>query len=458
MAKKILLYLSSLMLCGCSFYKEFEKPEVETQHIFGRNIEPQYLEDSTSMASLSWKDVFTDVYLQRLISHVLSNNADMKIANLNIDKAEAYLKTARLDYLPTASFNPQCQITKSLWNDNSSTSKHFSMPVQANWEIETFGKITNNKRKASIDASLALDYAQATRARLIAATASLYYRLLMLDAQAVIALETKEGWDKTVETMKALKEAGMTNEAGVAQNEANAIGISMTILDLDRQINEVQNSLCILLSRPLGTIVRGQLDDQVFPESFSVGVPAKLLENRPDIREAEKNLAKTYYDVKIAKASLFPSLSLSGMAGWTNNYGGIPNPGGFIAQAFAGVSQPIFAHKRLKYNYKNAQKEQEIALIQYQQKILEAGNEVNKAILKYQTVKAKTELYENQVAALERAAMSTELLMKHGSTTYLEVITAQQSLLNANLSRVTNKFEEIQSIIEVYTALGGGCY
>lgn len=457
MIKKVLIYLSSLVLCGCSFYKEFEKPEVETKHLFGRNIENQYLEDSVSMASMSWKDVFTDEYLQRLISHVLYNNTDMKIANLNIDKAEASLKSAKLNYIPTLEFAPQCQITKKVWDGDNSTTKHFSMPLQSSWEIEIFGKITNNKRKAALDVSLAMDYAQATRARLIATTATLYYRLLMLDAQAVIALETKEAWDKTVEMMKALKEAGMTNEAGVAQNEANAIGISMTILDLDRQINEVENSLCILLSRPLGTIVRGQLDDQIFPENFSIGVPALLLQNRPDIREAEKNLAKTYYDVKIAKANLFPSLSLSGMSGWTNDYGGIPNPGGFIAQAFAGATQPIFKHKELKRNYKNAQRDQEIALLNYQQKILEAGNEVNRAILKYQTVKAKTELYENQVEALERAVMSTELLMKHGSTTYLEVITSQQSLLNANLSRITNKFEEIQSIIEVYTALGGGC-
>ena len=254
-----------------------------------------------------------------------------------------------------------------------------------------------------------------------------------------------------------MKKAGMMNEAGLAQTEATYYNIRTTVLTLKESVNETQNTLCLLLAKTPQHIERGSLSEAVLPANISVGVPVSVLSRRPDVRAAEHELEGAFYDTNKARSSFYPQISLSGTAGWTNSIGGaIVNPGEFIGSAILSLLQPIFNKGALIANLKAMKANQEIAYLNFQRSILKAGSEVNVALDKYQTAKAKSDFYAKQVSTLEVAANSTKLLMKYGNTTYLEVLTAQTTLLNAQLNQVSNKFVEIQSMIELYRALGGG--
>ena len=195
----------------------------------------------------------------------------------------------------------------------------------------------------------------------------------------------------------------------------------------------------------------------VCPEQLSVGLPVQLLANRPDVRAAERSLESAFYGTNAARSSFWPNITLSGTAGWTNSVGeAVINPGKFLAAAVGSLTQPIFAQGQLAARYKIAKANQEQASLAFQQAVLNAGAEVNEALVACQTTREKAVLIESQVASLQKAYESTSLLMQHGSTTYLEVLTARQSLLGAQLQQSANRFMQIQSVISLYQALGGG--
>lgn len=438
-------------MTACGIYKPYSRPDtVATDGLYGA-VETA---DTLTVGHLPWREVFTDPCLRDLIARALENNTDLRTAHLRVTETEATLRSARLAYLPSFNFAPQGAISSF---DNANTSKTYSIPVTASWQLDLFGGITNAKRKARSLHAQSLEYAQAVRTQLIAATANLYYTLLMLDSQYEVTRETADKWRRSVETLRSMKEAGMANEAGVAQYEGTYYSIEASLYDLERTIRETENSLCTLLGEAPRAIERGTLDAQQLPDDLTVGVPVQMLTNRPDIRAAEYSLMQAYYATAEARSALYPSITLSGTAGWTNSAGAmIVNPGKLLLSAAATLLQPIFNAGAGRARVKVMKAQQEEALLAFRQALLNAGAEVNNALTQTQSARAKNELRRNQIAAMERAVESTNLLMRHGSTTYLEVLTAEQSLLSARLSQIADRFDEMQGVVNLYQALGGG--
>ena len=454
--KLITLSVSCLLLSSCGIYTTYDRPsDINTDGLYGQDLNEEAVAvDTASIASLSWRELFTDSHLQTLIEHALQSNTDLLSAQQRIKEAEATLSSAKLAYLPSFMLTPQGGVSSF---DKSKGSWTYTGIASASWEIDIFGKLTNAKRRSKALYLQGLEYEQAVSTSLIANVANLYYTLLMLDEQYRISEETAVNWRESVRTMRAMMAAGMTNEASVSQSEANCRQVEASLLDLKQQIKEVENSLSILLGEVPGGIERGHLAGQDFPEDLTVGVPLQLLSRRPDVKSAELSLASAFYSTNAARSAFYPSITLSGTAGWTNSAGNmIINPGKLLLSAVGALTQPLFNKGLNIAQLKIAKAQQEEAKLAFQQALLNAGSEVNNALTQVQTARGKTELRTGQIISLENAVRSTQLLMQHGTSTYLEVLTAQQSLLSAQLTQVADRFDEIQGIINLYQALGGG--
>ena len=454
--KLITLSVSCLLLSSCGIYTTYERPsDINTDGLYGQDLNEEAVAvDTASIASLSWRELFTDSHLQTLIEHALQSNTDLLSAQQRIKEAEATLSSAKLAYLPSFMLTPQGGVSSF---DKSKGSWTYTGIASASWEIDIFGKLTNAKRRSKALYLQSLEYEQAVSTSLIANVANLYYTLLMLDEQYRISEETAVNWRESVRAMRAMMAAGMTNEASVSQSEANCRQVEASLLDLKQQIKEVENSLSILLGEVPGGIERGHLAGQDFPEELTVGVPLQLLSRRPDVKSAELSLASAFYSTNAARSAFYPSITLSGTAGWTNSAGNmIINPGKLLLSAVGALTQPLFNKGLNIAQLKIAKAQQEEAKLAFLQALLNAGSEVNNALTQVQTARGKTELRTGQIISLENAVRSTQLLMQHGTSTYLEVLTAQQSLLSAQLTQVADRFDEIQGIINLYQALGGG--
>lgn len=449
MKRLIILSMTTCLLAGCGIYSNYSRPNMEVKERY-RNVETA---DTTTIASLSWRELFTDIRLQVLIEQGLQQNTDLRIAHLKVEEAEAVLMNARLSYLPSLTLNPEAGIGRY----DGMTSKTYNLNASASWELDIFGKNTNAKQGASEALEGSRDYTQAVRTRLIATIADSYYTLLMLDRQLTIGQQTLESWEKSIRTLEALKRAGQSNDAAVLQAQANRMALEASVLSIRKNISETENALSALLALPSQTIERGALEDAVFPETMSVGIPVQLLANRPDVRQAERNLAQAFYATNAARAAFYPSLTLSGTFGWTNNGGGVVvNPGQWLLNAIGSLTQPLFNRGTNIANLKMAKIKQEEATLLFQQSLLDAGKEVNDALVQWQTACKQIAIGEQRIAALQEAVRKTELLMLHSPTNYLEVLTAQQSLLDAQQTQSQNRFDEIQGVINVYHAVGGG--
>ncbi|MFI3290179.1 MAG: efflux transporter outer membrane subunit, partial [Rikenellaceae bacterium] len=406
----------------------------------------------TSIASLSWRELFTDPALQSLIEQALAQNTDLNVARLNIEQAEIALSTARKAFLPSLWLEPQGSISSF----NGSTTKTYNVSLTSSWEIDIFGKLRNAKEqnKALLEQSEA--YAQAVQTSLIATIAQSYYSLLMLDEQLQISEDTRENWEKNLRVMNAMKSAGRINETSVLQSEASSIALNSSIVTIKEQIAALENALSQLLAQPTSHIKRGDILSVEFSDKLSTGLPIELLSNRPDVRMAEGYLTEMFYATAEARSSLYPSLTLSGSAGYTNSSGVVLNPGDMLYSLAGSILQPIFNRGTLKAQLKISKSQQEQALLQFKQSILDAGAEVNNAISELQSSRERLQYGEQQIAILEKTVTKTELLMKHGSVTTLDVLTAQLSLLQTQLSFTTEKYNQTQGVINLYRALGGG--
>ena len=440
------------MLSSCGIYNKYKPVSEVPEGLYGS--ETVVSADTANFGNLSWREVFTDSYLQNLIDSALVRNTDMQTAHLRVKEAEASLLTSKLSYLPSLFLAPEGAVSSF---DRGKATQTYSLPVTASWELDIFGKVTTAKRRAKAAYEQSKEYEQAVKTQLVSAVANTYYTLLMLDAQYEISVSTEAAWKESVRTARAMKKAGMMTEAGLAQTEATYYNICTAVLDLKEQINQVENSLVLLLADTPHTIQRGELENQQLPKHFSVGIPVYLLSNRPDVRAAEHALESAFYATNQARSAFYPSITLSGSAGWTNSAGAvITNPGKFLASAVGSLTQPLFARGQLLGQLKITKAQQEEARLSFEQALLNAGTEVNDALVQYHTARDKAVYFEKQIESLERAYKSTSLLMQHGTTTYLEVLTAQQGLLNAQLTQVANRFTEIQGVINLYQALGGG--
>jgi NodT family efflux transporter outer membrane factor (OMF) lipoprotein len=451
MKKIIVLTTATALLSSCGIYTKYQPAETTPDNLYGEEVA---VDDTTNFGNVNWRELFTDPQLQALIEQGLQNNIDLRSAQLQIEEAEAALMSAKLAFLPSFALSPQGTISSF---DGGKATKTYTLPVTASWELDIFGRLRNAKQQAKALYAQSKDYQQAVRTQLIAGIANVYYTLLMLDEQLAISQQTEDAWKETVASTRALMDAGLANEAATSQMEAAYYSVQTSILDLKEQINQVENSLALLLAETPRRYERGKLADQRLPEDVAVGVPMQMLSNRPDVRAAERSLEQAFYATNQARAAFYPSIVLSGSAGWTNSAGSmIVNPGKFLASAVGSLTQPLFNKGQIMAQYRIAKAQQEEASLSFQQALLNAGSEVNDALVACQTSKAKTLLFEKQIQSLEKALESTSLLMEHGTTTYLEVLTARQSLLSAQLSQTANRFTEIQSVINLYQALGGG--
>lgn len=459
MMKKQFIYLmcATALLSSCHIYKSYDRPkDIDTDALYRdpASATDTLAADTANIGNLPWEDVFRDPELQALIVKGLENNVDMQSAILRVEESKALLTAARLSFLPSLNLAPEGTISSF---NHAKANKTYQLPVVASWEVDLFGKLLNGSRDARATLLRSEAYRQAVRSQLIAGIANTYYTLLMLDRQLAISVETSAIWKENVRAMEAMKEAGMTTEAAVVQSKANYHQVEASLADLRRQIRETENALSVLLAEVPQTIDRGTLEEQELPTDLAAGIPLQLLENRPDVKAAEMALASAYYVTNQARSAFYPQVNITGLLGWTNNSGvGIVNPGKLILSAVGSLAQPIFNHGKLIANLKVSKAEEKIAQMNYQQTILNAGREVSDALFLYDAADKKMTEHAQQVNELEKAVEYTQALFHSGQATYLEILTAQQSLLGARLNEVSDRFQRIQAVINLYEAVGGG--
>jgi len=451
--KRIFIIITSVaLLSGCSIYRNYERPADIVPDNLYRDMETRA--DSTAgFGTQPWSEVFTSPILRELISKGLENNTDLRIARLRIEQAEATFTASRLAFLPAFSLAPQGTISSF---DGAQASKTYSLPLAASWQVDLFGRLRNVKQRAKVLVESSEAYRQAVQTQLVAAIAREYYRLALLREQLTVSEQTVDVWKENVRAMRVFMEEGQYTDAAVSQAEANYNSVSASVLELRRQVSESENTLSVLTGDVPHEIESGPLDEWQQIDDYSVGIPLSLLSSRPDVRQAEMNLAAAFYATNEARAAFYPSITLSGTAGWTNIAGAVTNPGKLLLEAVGSLTQPLFQNGRLRADLKIARSQQEEAKLNFRQALLDAGMEVNNALTQVQTYRGKADYQRNQVAALERTVKSTRLLMENGSSDYLEVLTAQEALLSARLSYLQNRYDEITSFIALYQALGGG--
>lgn len=448
----ILFVATSGLFSGCGIYSRYSRPEldVDTDNLYRDSMA---VTDTVTIASKPWRELFTDPYLQALIVKGLERNTDLGIARLQVEEAQAVLMNARLSYLPSVSLTPQAGVS----HYNGETKKTHNIGATTSWELDIFGRVTNAERGVAAAFEQSCAYVQAVQTGLVATIAESYYTLLMLDEQQTISQETLVNWDETITTLEALVQAGKANDVSVRQARANRAALDASLLTIQKSINEMKNALSALLKEPAHAIDRGKLVDQHFSDEISAGIPLRLLSNRPDVRQAEAALAEAFYATNSARAAFYPNLTLSGSLGWTNNGGGaILDPGKWLFSALASLTAPLFNKRTNMANLRIAKARQQEATLRFEQSLLDAGNEVNDALAEWQTANGRIGFDSQQITDLEAATEKIRLLVRYTSANYLEVLTAQQSLLKARLTLAQDRIGKIQAVVRLYHALGGG--
>ncbi len=449
----VLTVALSLTLSSCGLYSKYDKTTQVDENLYG-SVGYGANDDSSTLGNMSWRELFTDSKLQSLIEQGLENNTNLQSALLSVEAAKASLTASRLAYLPSLALSGE-GTTSGLISGTST--EYFTAVAAVSWEIDIFGKLTNQKLRSKMLFEQQLYVVQAVRSQVVSSIATLYYTLSMLDEQIAIARATELSWAESIEAAKVMKEAGFMNEAGLAQLEASYLSVKSAVLDLEVARKKSENALCGLLAITPQSITTTPLSDVAIPESISVGVPLQMLSSRPDVMAAESALAASFYSRNVARSSFYPSLNLTGAAGWTNYLGSvIVDPAEAIYSIVGELIQPIFTRGLNRAQLIAAKSQFEQSRLAFEQSLIDSGIEVNDAFITLNNTKAKSTLYASQVERLEVAASSTQLMMEHGTTTYLEVLTSQQTLYNSQLQLVSNRFDQMQSLITLYTALGGG--
>lgn len=455
----LIIGLAAVTLTGCkSLYGKYERPAVNTSGLIRDAVNDNdtlAVTDTTSFANIPWRSVFTDPQLQTLIEKTLANNPDLLNAALNIDMAEAQLKMAKLAFLPGITFTPQGTI--STW-DGQKANKTYSLPVNASWDANLFGSLTAAKRSVQVSMLQMKDYQVAVQTKLIANVANMYYTLLMLDKQLQIVTDMEKLTKDTWGIMKVqLQTVRGVRSTAVQSAESNYLSVQTQKEDIKRQIRETENSLSLVMGEQAHAISRSTLDAQSLPTTFSTGVGVQLLSNRADVHANEMALANCFYNIEVARSRFYPSLTISASGAYTNSGGmGITNPGKILLSAVGSLTQPIFMKGQLRAGLRVAEDQYKQALNTWQSSVLSAGSEVSNALVLYNASDAKSKLEQKRIAVLKKNVEDTRNLMASAGSTYLEVITAQSNLLNAQLNQVQDDFSKMQAVVNLYYALGGG--
>ena len=459
----------SFLLTGCGIYNKYEQTTPTPADAFGTSQDMEHATGETSIAQMSWREFFTDPLLQQLIEQVLANNTDLNSARIAVEKSQAALTAAKLAYLPSLAFAPQGTLASF---DNSKATKTYNLPLQLSWDIDVFGSITNKKRAAKAVLLQAQMQEEAVRANFISATAQQYFLLQVLDRQLEILTMTDSLWNKSLETEQSLWENGKAYSTAVNQMEASYLSIKTQIVDNRRNIRSVENAICQLLAvsprhidrQKWGSSIlhhaeaQGDEAQRMFDTKYlHIGVPAMMLQNRPDIRMANHAMEEAFYNTAAARSAFYPGITLSGSAGWTNSAGGlIVDPGKLLLTAIGSLTQPIFARGQLIANKKIASLTEEDLQKKYVQTVINAGNQVNEAMADCMAAREKHQYLTRQVEVLHEAYAGTHELMDNGKASYLEVLKAQESLLDAQLGQAMNMYNAAEAVIALYIALGGG--
>jgi NodT family efflux transporter outer membrane factor (OMF) lipoprotein len=456
--KKLMIFMSAaLLLSSCGLYNKYERPEVDTKGLVRDTqslTDTLAVQDTTSFGNLPWRTVFTDPQLQALIEQGLENNPDLLNAALNVQMVNEALKVAKLAFLPSVAISPQGTLSSF---DGAAATKSYSLPVSASWNVDLFGNLLSAKRSAQMQLIATQDYQTVVKTNVISTIANLYYTLLMIDRQLEIVTDmeqlTKETWEK----MKFMHDNRVGYRSTAVQSaEAAYYQVQTQRVDLLRQMRETENSLSLLLGQPGQTIARGKFANQSLPTEFSTGVGIKMLANRADVHQYEMSLAQCFYDVETARSRFYPNITITGTAAFTNN-NGLVNPGKWLLSAVGSLVQPIFQHGQIVAGLKVAKMQYEQAFNKWQNSIYKAGNEVSNALVAYNSYSQKVELDGKRVQVLKQNVEDTKKLMESSTnTTYLEVITAQSNLLNAEISEVSDQLSKMQAVVSLYQALGGG--
>lgn len=454
--KIVLIAGFAVALYSCSTSNHFQREKISTVGLYGNSATT----DSITIADKPWRELFTETHLQQLIQEGLRNNADLLIAMQKVKEAEAYFSQSKAALLPELSASGNATFTrnpKTIYPDGPYESKSFQLGGEASWEIDLWGKLRSSKRAAYANLLSSDAGRKAIQTRLIADIASTYYSLIGLDAKLVITRQTVKNNIDLVETMKVLKKSGKVTGAAIVQSEAARYAAEVTIPDLEQQISETENIICLLLGRVPGTIERGKIDNQILSADLKTGVPARLLDNRPDVMQAEFGVMSAYEVTNNARASFYPALTLTASAGFVAlNLSQFFDAKTFAANVIGGLTQPIFNKKINVTRLKVAKAQQEEALINFRNTLLKAGEEVHEALGSYEWSVQKIALRRQEQDALVKSVDYTKELLTYGSANYIEVLNAQTSLLSVQLSSINDKLQQLNSVVSLYRALGGG--
>lgn len=458
--KLSVLLLLAFTLQSCFVAKNYDRPDLhEIERLYRTD---HVATDSALTAVLSWKELFTDPLLSEYIEEGLQNNLDIRIALQQIAAAESYMKQGKMGYLP--SLDAQASMTHQELAPNSQFGSFFSGSIEQfeltgnlSWEADIWGKIRSNQRATQASHLQSMAAHQAVKTRLISQLASNYYLLLALDQQHKITEETIENRKKSLQTIQALKEAGNVTQVAVDQTAAQLYNAQALLIDIEKNIFRTENAFAILLGKPATHIDRSYLGNQTLTRDLNIGLPAHLLANRPDVLAAEFRLMNTFELTNVAKSSFYPSLTLTGTGGLQSlEFKEWFSSGSLFATLVGGITQPIFNKRRIRTQYEVAKAQQEESLLNFKKTLLTAGQEVSNALYEYEAETKKYEFRQNEVESLRKAELNSEILLNNGFGTYLDLLTARQNALNAELNTIDNKLQQLQAVVELYRALGGG--
>ena len=449
-----------MLLGSCGLYNKYERPDVNTTGLIRdavSDVDTLAVQDTASFGNLPWRAVFTDPQLQQLIEQGLQKNANLLNAALTVQMYETMLKAAKLAFLPAISFGTTSGMGSitTVYTDPSVTTKAYSLPVTASWTLDLFGNVLSQKRSTQMKLLGYKDYQMAVRASVVSGVANCYYTLLMLDEQLRIVTEMSQMAKETWDMMKLQHQLGRMRSTSVQSAEAAYLSTQTQANDFRRQIRATENALCLLIGQAGQQIPRSTLAQQSLPAEFATGVGVQLLKNRPDVHNAEMQLAACFHDVQTARSKFYPTITIGATGAFANSNGSI-NPGKWLTTLFGSLTQPIFTRGALIANLKVSKLQYEQAFNSWQNAILSAGNEVSNALVNYNTYDANSRIEAQRVQVLTKNVEDTRALYKSSGSSYLEVITAQTQLLSAQLNKVTDDYNKMVNVISLYTALGGG--